>query len=98
MIAAILVSPEFLYRTLPTPKAAGDRAAFLLTDLELASRLSFFLWSQGPDEALLNIAFQDSPGFWLLCPYDTEAMQRLVEIAPRCRRCSCGRLSEEYSL
>jgi hypothetical protein len=65
VIAAVLVSPEFLYRTLPTPKAAGDRAAFPLTDLELASRLSFFLWSQGPDEALLNIAAAgrlDDPG------------------------------------
>jgi len=57
MIAAILVSPEFLFRTIATPAAAGRNAtAVPLTDLELASRLSFFLWSQGPDEALLRAA------------------------------------------
>jgi hypothetical protein len=63
VIAAVLVSPEFLYRTIHTPAAAtggagrgGGGAAYPLTDLELASRLSFFLWSQGPDETLLAIA------------------------------------------
>ncbi len=55
MVAAILVSPEFLFRAIKTP-ANVKSAAFPLSDLELASRLSFFLWSQGPDEALLKIA------------------------------------------
>jgi mono/diheme cytochrome c family protein len=61
-VAAVLVSPDFLYRIIRPPKkplssaAAGDRGAFPLTDLELASRLSFFLWSQGPDDVLLKIA------------------------------------------
>jgi mono/diheme cytochrome c family protein len=64
-IAAVLVSPEFLFRAIRTPErgaetpprrtaSAGDE--FPLSDLELASRLSFFLWSQGPDEALLKVA------------------------------------------
>jgi len=56
VIAAVLVSPEFLFRTIRTPAGAQDGQAFPLTDLELASRLSFFLWSQGPDETLLQIA------------------------------------------
>jgi hypothetical protein len=56
MIAAILVSPEFLYRTIRTPDNAQAGAASPLSDLELASRLSFFLWNQGPDETLLKIA------------------------------------------
>jgi hypothetical protein len=59
MVAAILVSPEFLFRAIKTPEgraAVASGAAFPLSDLELASRLSFFLWSQGPDEALLKIA------------------------------------------
>jgi mono/diheme cytochrome c family protein len=47
LIAAVLVSPEFLYRKIESAK---------LSDLELASRLSFFLWNQGPDEALLQAA------------------------------------------
>jgi hypothetical protein len=56
VIAAVLVSPEFLYRGIQTPKSAGDRVEFALNDFELASRLSFFLWSQGPDEELLKVA------------------------------------------
>jgi hypothetical protein len=55
VIAAVLVSPEFLFRAIRTPEDS-DRGAFPLSDLELASRLSFFLWSEGPDEALLKIA------------------------------------------
>jgi hypothetical protein len=55
VVAAILVSPEFLFRAIKTP-ASAKGTVFPLSDLELASRLSFFLWSQGPDEALLTIA------------------------------------------
>jgi hypothetical protein len=55
LVAAVLVSPDFLFRAIRTPQAQ-DRAEFPLSDLELASRLSFFLWSQGPDEALLKVA------------------------------------------
>jgi hypothetical protein len=54
LIAAVLVSPEFLYRSIHV--APAGRGAYRLTDLELASRLSFFLWSQGPDETLLGLA------------------------------------------
>jgi mono/diheme cytochrome c family protein len=56
LIAAVLVSPEFLYRAIRTPEHAQAGASFPLSGLELASRLSFFLWSQGPDETLLKIA------------------------------------------
>jgi hypothetical protein len=51
-IAAILVSPHFLYRV-EGPAEHGTRA---LSDLELASRLSLFLWSSLPDEELLTLA------------------------------------------
>jgi hypothetical protein len=56
LIAAVLVSPDFLFRSIKTPATAKEGTAFPLTDLELASRLSFFLWSQGPDDALLEVA------------------------------------------
>ncbi len=56
LVAAILVSPQFLYRTLRGPKGTPADAEFTLTDLELASRLSFFLWNTGPDEELLTLA------------------------------------------
>ncbi|MCU0720235.1 MAG: DUF1592 domain-containing protein [Pirellula sp.] len=50
-LAAILVSPNFLYRW--DLKTTGD-VRVPLTDLELASRLSFFLWGSGPDEQLME--------------------------------------------
>jgi len=56
MIAAILVTPDFLYRAIRTPRDTRPGSQFPLSDLELASRLSFFLWSQGPDDTLLKIA------------------------------------------
>jgi Protein of unknown function (DUF1592)/Protein of unknown function (DUF1588)/Protein of unknown function (DUF1595)/Protein of unknown function (DUF1587)/Protein of unknown function (DUF1585)/Planctomycete cytochrome C len=55
-VAAVLVSPQFLYRTMKGPKNTAPGTEFALTDLELASRLSFFLWNTGPDEKLLTLA------------------------------------------
>ena len=52
-ISAILASPHFLYRA---ESGAGTGATRTLSDLELASRLSFFLWSSLPDEELLKLA------------------------------------------
>ena len=51
-ISAILASPHFLYRA----ETGAGTAARTLNDLELASRLSFFLWSSVPDEELLKLA------------------------------------------
>ena len=51
-IAAILTSPLFLYRA----EATADTGPRALTDLELASRLSFFIWSSLPDDELLAVA------------------------------------------
>ena len=48
MVAAVLASPSFLYRSI--------EGIPVLTDLELASRLSFFLWNTGPDQELLTLA------------------------------------------
>jgi hypothetical protein len=62
IVAAVLVSPQFLYRSIRGPRGATPATSatpdteFLLTDLELASRLSFFLWNTGPDEELLTLA------------------------------------------
>jgi hypothetical protein len=55
MVTAVLASPDFLYRTVaPRDPAGAERYA--LDDFELASRLSFFLWGQGPDDELLELA------------------------------------------
>jgi hypothetical protein len=56
IVAAVLVSPQFLYRSITGPKGTSPESEFALTDLELASRLSFFLWNTGPDEELLTLA------------------------------------------
>jgi hypothetical protein len=56
MVTAVLASPDFLYRGIAPPQVAQDAKFHALSDLELASRLSFFLWSQGPDDELLGLA------------------------------------------
>jgi hypothetical protein len=56
LVAAVLVSPQFLYRAIRGPKGSAPDSEFALTDLELATRLSFFLWNTGPDNELLTLA------------------------------------------
>lgn len=55
-LSAILVSPEFLFRVEQDPSGATPKSAYRINDLELASRLSFFLWSSIPDDELLTAA------------------------------------------
>lgn len=55
-LSAVLVSPEFLFRVEQDPAGVAPHSAYRLTDLELASRLSFFLWSSIPDDELLDAA------------------------------------------
>jgi hypothetical protein len=55
-LVAILSSPKFLYRVERVPQNLPPGASFRISDLELASRLSFFLWSEGPDDELLDLA------------------------------------------
>ena len=54
-LQAILLSPEFWFRIERAP-ADGQEGNVRVTDLELASRLSFFLWATAPDQALLDVA------------------------------------------
>ena len=56
MVTAVLVSPDFLYRGIARPKNTQDAKFYALSDRELASRLSFFLWKRGPDDELLKLA------------------------------------------
>ena len=66
-LSAVLTSPEFLFRIERDPASAasaatagkpasGTAAAYRISDLELATRLSFFLWSSIPDDELLDLA------------------------------------------
>src|SRR4030081_3609558 len=56
MVTAVLVSPDFLYRGIARPQDRNDAKFHALSDRELASRLSFFLWKRAPDDELLKLA------------------------------------------
>jgi cytochrome c5 len=56
VIERVLVAPDFLFRIEPEPAGAQPGAPYRISDLALASRLSFFLWSSIPDEELLGLA------------------------------------------
>ena len=55
-LTRVLASPDFLYRPEPAPAGVGPGEIYTLTDLQLASRLSFFLWSSLPDDELIDVA------------------------------------------
>ena len=79
VVAAVLVSPQFLYRGIRGPKGTPPDTEFALTNLELASRLSFFLWTTGPDEELLKLAEAGR----LSVPATMEAQVRRMLADPR---------------
>ena len=55
-LRALLVSPQFLFRIEKDPEGAPRGYSYQISDLELASRISFFLWSSIPDDELLDLA------------------------------------------
>jgi hypothetical protein len=78
-LTAMLSSAKFLFRTEPPPANAQPGTVYKLSDLELASRLSFFLWSSIPDEELLTLAEQRK----LSVPKTLEAQVRRMLADPR---------------
>ena len=54
----LLVSPDFLFRIEADPDGVAPGTSYRLSDVELASRLSFFLWSSIPDDELLDLAIR----------------------------------------
>jgi len=55
-LAAILANPQFLFRVERDPPGIAAGTAYRVNDVDLASRLSFFLWSSIPDDELLGVA------------------------------------------
>lgn len=55
-LSAILISPQFLFKIEEDPISLPAETAYEISDFQLASRLSFFIWSSLPDEELLNLA------------------------------------------
>ncbi len=80
-LSSILVSPKFLFRVERDPAGISPNAAYHISDLELASRLSFFLWSSIPDDQLLHIAIQGD----LRKPEVLEQQVRRMLADRRCR-------------
>jgi hypothetical protein len=55
-LSAVLVNPQFLFHVEQEPAGLAANTAYRVSDLDLASRLSFFLWSSIPDDELLDLA------------------------------------------
>ncbi len=82
LLARVLVSPAFLYRFEQQPLARASAGAKALTDWELASRLSYFLWSSAPDEELSRAARAGE----LVDPRQLERQTRRMLADPKARR------------
>jgi mono/diheme cytochrome c family protein len=78
-LSAVLINPEFLFRVEADPKSRSADGAYRITDLELASRLSFFLWSSIPDDELLDAAIRGK----LSRPEELEKQTRRMIADPR---------------
>ena len=78
-LCAVLVSPEFLFRIEQDRAGVAPNTAYRISDLEFATRLSFFLWSSIPDEELLTAATQGK----LRNPAVLEAQVRRMLADPR---------------
>src|SRR5262249_46394289 len=57
-LEAILVSPNFVFRVEETPPGVKPGQLYRISDIDLASRLSYFLWNTYPDKELLTVANQ----------------------------------------
>src|SRR6185369_2246397 len=57
-LRALLTSPQFLFRIERDPAGAAPGTVYRVSDVDLATRLSFFLWSSIPDEELLEAAIK----------------------------------------
>jgi len=75
----LLASPQFLVRAEKEPSVVPAGRTYRITDLELASRLSFFLWSSIPDDELINLASQGR----LSAPKVLEQQVRRMLVDPR---------------
>ncbi len=80
-LSALLVSHEFLFRVLHDPAGLEPRTAYGLSDIDLASRLSFFIWSSIPDDELLDLAERGELGR----PEALERQARRMLADPRAR-------------
>jgi hypothetical protein len=72
VVQRVLADPEFIYRRELEPPALAPGSPYEISDLELASRLSFFLWSSIPDDELIELAAQNRL-------HEADVLERQVE-------------------
>ena len=87
-LAGVLAHPKFLYRFEPKPGDAVAGARYALSGVELASRLSFFLWSSIPDAELLELAAADELGEPAACSSSRSSACSPIRARRRSRRTS----------
>ena len=80
-LARLLIDPRFLYQAEAEPAGLAPGTSYAITDLELATRLSFFLWSSIPDQQLLDAAVAGR----LHVPAELEAQTRRMLRDPKAR-------------
>ena len=88
----VLASPDFLYRIEADPATAAPGEPYRVSDVELASRLSFFLWSSIPDDELLDVAIDGRLS-------DTGVLEQQVRrmlADPRARTSLVGNFFEQW--
>jgi mono/diheme cytochrome c family protein len=78
-LEGILASPRFVFRFEERPDAASAGGAYALSDIDLASRVSFFLWAAGPDAELMRVAEAGK----LSAPAELERQTRRLLADPR---------------
>jgi len=78
-LEGILASPRFVFRFEERPDAVRAGDTYALSDVDLASRLSFFIWASGPDEELLRVAEAGR----LSAPAELERQTRRLLADPR---------------
>jgi hypothetical protein len=88
MFKAVLLSPNFLFRIEEDRAAPGTTQAYRVSDMELASRLSYFIWASLPDPELIAVATQGK----LSDPATLEVQVRRMLADPKARA-----LSEEFA-
>ncbi len=91
MVERLLVSPEFLFRIERDPEGVLADSSYRVGDLELASRLSFFLWSSIPDDELLDQAVTGD----LRDPTVLDAQVRRMLVDPR-SKALVGNFAEQW--
>ena len=91
-LQAVLASPHFLFRTEERPEGASPGEIHRISDVDLASRLSFFLWGSPPDQQLIDLAERKR----LSSPGEVERQARRMLADPRAEEALASRFGGQW--